>query len=36
MKYGEIIPDAELLGDTLQSLWKDNKPRKSSWKFMIA
>ncbi len=25
MKYGETIPDAELLGDTLQSLWKDNK-----------
>ncbi|MFA6567971.1 MAG: diguanylate cyclase [Victivallales bacterium] len=25
MKYGETIPDAELLGDTLQSLWTDNK-----------
>lgn len=25
MKYGETIPDAELLGDTLQGLWKDNK-----------
>jgi diguanylate cyclase (GGDEF)-like protein len=25
MKYGETIPDAELLGDTLQSLWRDNK-----------
>lgn len=25
LKYGEKIPDAELLGDTLQSLWVDNK-----------
>lgn len=25
MKYGESIPDAELLGDTLQTLWRDNK-----------
>lgn len=25
MRYGETIPDAELLGDTLQTLWRDNK-----------
>jgi diguanylate cyclase (GGDEF)-like protein len=25
MKYGDTIPDAELLGDTLQTLWRDNK-----------
>ncbi len=25
MKYGEKIPDAELLGDSLQTLWRDNK-----------